>query len=81
MGTYKKPIQRGGLPKKGGLDSLPIYGAAWQERGGGVFDGGIDTPMHTMARLREFTCVFYHTHVKNLLKGSKPNNNCSALVH
>ena len=22
------------------MDSLPIYGVAWQERGGGVFEGG-----------------------------------------
>ena len=25
-------------------------GGDWQERGGGVFEGGVDTPMHTMAR-------------------------------
>ena len=34
---------RGGrLPKKWGLDCLLIYGGggAWQERGGGVFEGG-----------------------------------------
>ena len=31
----------GGLPKKGGLDSL-------QERGDGVFEGKADTPMHAM---------------------------------
>ena len=29
-------------------------GGAWQERGGGVFDGGVDTPMHTVA----YFCVF-----------------------
>ena len=22
---------------------------AWQERGGGVFEGAVDTPMHTMS--------------------------------
>ena len=37
------------MPKKGALDSLPIPGRAWQDRGGGVFEGGggIDTQMHT----------------------------------
>ena len=39
----------GKLPEKGGFDSLPIYGRAWQERGGGVFEGwGVNTPKHTM---------------------------------
>ena len=38
------------MSKKGGLDSLPISGRAWQERGGGVFEGRrvVDTPTHTM---------------------------------
>ena len=27
--VYEKPIYRGDLPKKGGLDSLQIYSAAW----------------------------------------------------
>ena len=37
----------GGIAQKkggeggGGLDSLQIYGAAWQERGGGVFERGL----------------------------------------
>ena len=31
-----------GLPKKGGLDNLQIEeGGAWQERGSGVFEGGL----------------------------------------
>ena len=38
----------GGLPKKGGLGQFADLGGAWQERGGGGFEGGVDTPMHTM---------------------------------
>ena len=42
--VQEKPLYRGGLPEKEGLDSLQIYGGgggeAWQERGGGVFEGG-----------------------------------------
>ena len=41
MGSRKTNIE-GGLPKKGGLDSLQIW------RGGGIFEGGVDTPMHTI---------------------------------
>ena len=44
-------IGGGGLPKKGGLDSLQIYGMALAR--GGCFRGGrVDTPMHTMGRLK-----------------------------
>ena len=53
--VQEKPLYRGGLPEKEGLDSLQIYGEgggeAWQERGGGVFQGGgrgVDTPVRTM---------------------------------
>ena len=41
----------GGLPKNkgGGLGQFAdLRGGAWQEPGGGVFEGGVDTPMHTM---------------------------------
>ena len=41
----------GGLPKKGGggLDSLSIYkGGLGKKEEDGVFEGGVDTPMHTM---------------------------------
>ena len=38
-GVNEKPIQRGGLPKKGGLGQFSDFrGGAWQERGG-VFEG------------------------------------------
>ena len=43
----------GKLPKKGGLDDLQIYGGVWQKRGGGVLEGGVDTPMHTMEKFLE----------------------------
>ena len=40
-----------GLPKKGGglgqFVDLRRGGVAWQEKGGRVFEGGVDTPMHT----------------------------------
>ena len=35
-GGSRKTNIEGGLPKKEGLGSLPIWGVAWQERGGGV---------------------------------------------
>ena len=49
MGVHEKPIYRGELPKKGGLNSLQIQGrgGAWLKRGE-CFWGGGDTPMHTM---------------------------------
>ena len=47
-GVHKKPVERGGLPKKGGLGQFADLRGAWQERGGGVFERGIDAPMHTM---------------------------------
>ena len=40
-GSQKNNIKWEGLPKKGGLDSLQIYRGAWQERGDGVFEGGL----------------------------------------
>ena len=33
-GGSRKTNILGGLPKKGGLDSLQIWGEAWQKRGG-----------------------------------------------
>ena len=41
-----KNFIEGGLPKKGAFDSL--RGGTWQERGGAVFEGGVDTLMRTM---------------------------------
>ena len=37
------------MPKGGGLGKfVGLRGGSWQERGGGVFEGGVDTPMLTM---------------------------------
>ena len=36
------------MPKKGQLGQFVDLGGAWQERGGDVFEGGVDTPMHTI---------------------------------
>ena len=48
VGGSRKTNVEGGLPKKGALVSLPIYGGDLaRKRGGGVW-GGVDTPMHTM---------------------------------
>ena len=48
----QKAIYRGGagLPKKGGLGQFAERegGGAWQEREGGLFEDGVDTPMHTV---------------------------------
>ena len=49
-GSRKTNIE-GRLPRKGGgAWTVCRYkrGRAWQERGGGFFQGGVDTPMHTM---------------------------------
>ena len=50
----------GGLPKKGGLDSLQISGT-WQEREGGVFEGGGWSLMHTMSQ--HFHCHKWYSHL------------------
>ena len=39
-GVHEKPIQRGELPKRGGLGQFVDLRGAWQERGGGVLEGG-----------------------------------------
>ena len=47
----KETIYRGDCLKKGGFDSLKEGLAkkrAWQKRGDGVFEGGLNNPMHTM---------------------------------
>ena len=62
MGVREKPIYRGELPKEGSLDSLQIYWGAWGKRVGDVFEGGVDTPMHTMKKLGtrvQTSLVFY----------------------
>ena len=49
-GGHEKPICRGDCLKRGGgLGQFVDSRGAWQERGGGVFEGGgVDTPMSTM---------------------------------
>ena len=47
-GVHEKPIYWGKLPKKGGLDSLQIYGWAGKKEGV-VFLNGVDTSMYTMS--------------------------------
>ena len=47
-GNLEKPIYRERLPKKGEAWTICWFKGAWQERGGGVYDGGVDTPMPTM---------------------------------
>ena len=39
----------GGIAKKGGLGQfVDLRGGLARKRGGGVFEGGVDTPMHTI---------------------------------
>ena len=39
----------GGLPKKGGLGQfVNLRGGLGKKEEDGVFEGGVDTPMHTM---------------------------------
>ena len=38
----------GGLLKKGGLGQFADLRGTWQEREDGVFEEGVDTPMHTL---------------------------------
>ena len=48
-GVHEKPIYRGELSKKvGDLNILQIEGATWWKRGGGISEGDVDTPMHTL---------------------------------
>ena len=35
---------------KRGLGHFADLRGAWQEKGGGVFEGGVDTPVHTMPK-------------------------------
>ena len=44
-GCQEKPIYRGGVPKKEGLGQL--VKSDLRKKGGGVFEGWIDIPMHT----------------------------------
>ena len=45
------------MPKKEGLDSLQIYKGTWPKTRG-VFEGGVDTAMHTMANLLDLINKF-----------------------
>ena len=46
----RKTNMYGGLPKMGGgLGQFADLRGTWQKRRGGVFEGGADTPIHTMA--------------------------------
>ena len=45
QGFTKNQYRGGRLPKKGGLGCLLIYRGL---RGGGVFEGRVETPMHTV---------------------------------
>ena len=51
-GGHRKLIYRGNCLKRMGVGGLgqfaDLRGKAWQKRGGGVFEGEGDTPMHTM---------------------------------
>ena len=47
-GVHEKPIYTGELLKKGELDSWRLKGGLGKKEGCGVFERGVDTPMHTM---------------------------------
>ena len=51
--SQKTVIYRGELSKEGGLGQYGDLRGTFQKRGGGVFDRGIDTPMHTMRHNRK----------------------------
>ena len=50
-GNSRETDIEGGLPKKRGLGQFADLRGTWQERGSGVFEGMVDTPMHTMLTL------------------------------
>ena len=47
-GNSRKTNIQGGLPEKGGLGQFTDLRGALQERGGGLFLRGVDTPMQAM---------------------------------
>ena len=53
-GSQKTNIEGEGLPKNGDWTVCRFKGGslAWHERGGCVFEWGVDTPMHTMTILK-----------------------------
>ena len=51
-GVHEKPIYWGDCLKRGGLDSFQMgegtRGGGFARKRGGVFEGGVDTPMHNI---------------------------------
>ena len=56
--VHQKPIYRGELPKKGSLDREGGLG----EKEGDVFEGGGDTPMHTMNTIARTPFTHFISH-------------------
>ena len=55
-GSLRKINIERGLPKKGDLDSFPIYGGLGKKKRSGVFErAGVDTSMYTMCTLYKVT--------------------------
>ena len=77
MGSWKTNIE-GGLPKKGWAWAVYQFkGGAWQERGGGVFEGGgewVDTPMHTVDMWNSNLNVFKFTVIHNYSRSGQHIN-------
>ena len=48
MGAHEKPIDKGELPKKYEVWAVCRFKRKLGKKDGGVFDGGVDTPMQTM---------------------------------
>ena len=50
--VHEKPNKEGDCLRGGKLGQFADLRRAWQERGGGgIFEGAVDTPMHTMYTL------------------------------
>ena len=64
-GGHEKPIYRGGLPKKRGGQFPNLRGGAWQERGGGVFEGCWYPNAHCLLRQQRQNL----DHIKELRDG------------
>ena len=60
LGGSRKTNIEWGFPEKGGGglgQFTDLEGRSWQERGGGVFEGGADTPMHNKDKKCQFVKV------------------------
>ena len=66
-GVHEKPIYREELPKKRGVTWIVgrFRGGGLTKKRGVVFLRGIDTPMHTMYAVKQFTMSFKHLRVCN----------------